>query len=62
MYSFIIHGPERNKILHRNTLLCASGDVEVFGKIFPPGNPKSLSCGKERGKEDGELFFCLAYI
>lgn len=24
--------------------------------------PRLLSCGKERGKEDGELFFSLAYI
>lgn len=51
-----------NKILCRNTLLCACGDLEVFGKIFPLGNPKSLSCGEERGEEDGESFFSLAYI
>lgn len=25
-------------------------------------NPKSLSCGEERGEEDGELFFSLAHI
>lgn len=51
-----------NKILCRNILLCACGDLKVFGKIFPPGNSKSLSCGEERGEEDGELVFSLAYV
>lgn len=58
--SFMVQ--KANKILCRNILLCACGDLEVFGKIFPLGNPKSLSCGEERGEEDGELFFSLAYI
>lgn len=51
-----------NEILCRNILLCTCGDLEVFGKIFPLGNPKSLSCCEERGKEDGELFFSLTNI
>jgi len=57
--SFVVQ--KGNKMLCRNTLLCACGDLEVSGKILPLGNPKSLRCRKERGEQDGELF-SLMYI
>lgn len=58
-----IHSWFRKQIrLCRNILLCARGDLEVFGKIFPLGNPKSLSYCEEREEEDGGLSLSLTCI
>lgn len=57
--SFICSWFRKQKRLCRNILLCARGDLEVFGKVLPLGNPKSLSYCEEREKEDGELSLSL---
>lgn len=52
-----------NKILCRNTLLSACDDLEMFGKIFPPRNPKCLSLrGGERGGRWRVVFFSRIYL
>lgn len=60
--SFICSWFRKQIRLCRNILLCARGDLEVFGKIFPLGNPKSLSYCEEREEEDGESCPYLSHV